>query len=38
LTGGQIEAVGPHADLVRKSEGFRHWEYVNFSQLSRGKN
>ena len=35
LTNGQVEAMGPHAELVRKSDGFRHWEYVNFSQLSR---
>ncbi|MCA9055493.1 MAG: ABC transporter ATP-binding protein [Planctomycetaceae bacterium] len=35
LSGGQVEAVGPQAELVRKSEGYRHWEYVNFSNLSR---
>ncbi|MFV0442416.1 MAG: ABC transporter transmembrane domain-containing protein [Planctomycetaceae bacterium] len=35
LSRGQIEAVGPQAELVRKCEGYRHWEYVNFSQLSR---
>ncbi len=32
---GKTVAVGTHADLVRSSEPYRHWEYVNFSKLAR---
>lgn len=37
LSGGHVEAVGSYADLLRNCEGFRHWEYVNFSLLARTK-
>lgn len=37
LSGGQVEAVGSQADMLRKCDGYRHWEYVNFSSLSRTK-
>lgn len=30
---GRVEAVGRHADLVRGSSLFRHWEYVNFNEF-----
>jgi ABC-type multidrug transport system fused ATPase/permease subunit len=32
---GRVEAVGPHAELVRSCDPYRHWEYLNFSSLSR---
>ncbi|MBW3543561.1 MAG: ABC transporter ATP-binding protein/permease [Planctomycetes bacterium] len=28
---GKVEAFGPHAELVRKSPLYRHWEYVRFN-------
>ena len=30
---GKVEAFGPHADLVRSSPLYRHWEYVRFNQF-----
>lgn len=30
---GQIEAVGKHNDLVRKSDLYRHWEYIRFNEF-----
>lgn len=30
---GRIEAVGKHADLVRSSALYRHWEYVRFNEF-----
>lgn len=35
LQEGQINALGPQVELVKHHEGYRHWEYVNFSPLSR---
>lgn len=35
LQNGKAAAVGPHADLVRNSEVYRHWEYLHYSSLSR---
>lgn len=35
LDGGQVVAVGPQSELVRTCDGYRHWEYVHFSSLSR---
>jgi ATP-binding cassette subfamily B protein len=37
LRDGRVEMIGPHADMIRTCEGYRHWEYVNFSSLSRVK-
>jgi ABC-type multidrug transport system fused ATPase/permease subunit len=30
---GRVEAVGHHADLVRSSPLYRHWEYIRFNQF-----
>lgn len=35
LHGGRVEAVGPHAELLKKSEHYRHWEYVTFNAFRR---
>ncbi len=32
---GKVEAIGPHADLVRQSELYRHWEYTTFNTFRR---
>ncbi|QDU41008.1 Putative multidrug export ATP-binding/permease protein [Maioricimonas rarisocia] len=28
---GRIESLGPHAELVNRSDLYRHWEYVTFN-------
>lgn len=35
LQNGKSAAIGPHTELVRGSEIYRHWEYLNHSSLSR---
>jgi len=35
IEAGQVAAVGPQSELVRTCDGYRHWEYVRFSSLSR---
>ncbi|HUG92473.1 MAG TPA: ABC transporter ATP-binding protein [Planctomycetaceae bacterium] len=30
---GKVEAVGSHADLVRTSALYRHWEYLRFNEF-----
>ncbi len=35
LQDGKVEAIGPHADLVRQSELYRHWEYTTFNTFRR---
>ena len=35
LNNGQVEALGPHSELARSSELYRHWDYITFSTLSR---
>ena len=32
---GRAEAIGPHADLLQKSDHYRHWEYVTFNAFRR---
>jgi ABC-type multidrug transport system fused ATPase/permease subunit len=32
---GRVEAVGPHSELVRTSQLYRHWEYLRFNAISR---
>lgn len=33
LNKGRVEAVGPHAELVRSCQLLRHWEYVHFNDF-----
>ncbi|MEZ6065860.1 MAG: ABC transporter ATP-binding protein [Planctomycetaceae bacterium] len=35
LGDGTVIAQGPHEELVRSNEPYRHWEYVHFSSFSR---
>ena len=35
IDGGQVEAVGPQAELVKSCELYRHWEYVTFNAFRR---
>ena len=28
---GKVEAIGTHAELVKNSPIYRHWEYMNFN-------
>ncbi|MEZ6056713.1 MAG: ABC transporter ATP-binding protein [Planctomycetaceae bacterium] len=35
LQEGKVNAIGPQAELVKQHEGYRHWEYIHFSPLSR---
>jgi ABC-type multidrug transport system fused ATPase/permease subunit len=30
---GRVEALGTHADLVRTSALYRHWEYLRFNEF-----
>jgi ABC-type multidrug transport system fused ATPase/permease subunit len=30
---GKVEAVGPHAQLVKTSQLYRHWEYMRFNEF-----
>lgn len=32
---GRVDSIGPHADLVRTSQLYRHWEYLRFNAISR---
>lgn len=33
LNNGRVAVDGPHDELVRKSEVYRHWEYVRFNEF-----
>jgi len=33
---GRVEAIGPYADLVTKSDLFRHWEYTTYNVYKKG--
>lgn len=33
LNRGKVEAIGSHADLVKASPLYRHWEYIRFNQF-----
>ncbi len=35
LQNGKLVAVGPHAELVKQNDVYRHWEYINFSDLAK---
>ncbi len=35
IDGGQVEAVGSQAELVKSCELYRHWEYVTFNAFRR---
>jgi ATP-binding cassette, subfamily B, bacterial len=35
LQGGKVVADGHHADLVKSSAVYRHWEYTRFNEFSR---
>ena len=32
---GRVDSIGPHAELARNSQLYRHWEYLRFSAMSR---
>lgn len=32
---GRVEGVGPHQELLKKSEVYRHWEYITFNAFRR---
>jgi ATP-binding cassette, subfamily B, bacterial len=32
---GRAEAVGTHAELLKKSEQYRHWEYITFNAFRK---
>ena len=34
---GKVAAVGTHAELVKTSAEYRHWEYVRFNEFQRGR-
>lgn len=34
---GQVATVGKHSDLLKKSEHYRHWEYVTFNPFDRAE-
>ena len=36
LHNGRIEAVGKHAELVKSSAAYRHWEYLRFNEFRNG--
>lgn len=35
VNNGRVEAVGPHHELLKKSEIYRHWEYMTFNAFGR---
>lgn len=35
LHDGQVEGIGPHVELRKASELYRHWDYINFNSYSR---
>ncbi len=35
VRGGKVDAVGSHNELLKKSEHYRHWEYVTFNPIDR---
>ena len=37
VRGGKVEAVGRHSELLKKSEHYRHWEYVTFNPIDRAE-
>ncbi|MCA9076030.1 MAG: ABC transporter ATP-binding protein [Planctomycetaceae bacterium] len=37
LRNGKVEAVGKHSELLKKSEHYRHWEYVTFNPIDRAE-
>lgn len=36
LNKGKIELIGNHADMVRSSPLYRHWEYLHFNEFRHG--
>jgi len=32
---GKVAAMGAHADLLKNSEVYRHWEYVSFNAFRK---
>jgi ATP-binding cassette, subfamily B, bacterial len=36
LHNGKVEAVGKHAELVKSSAAYRHWEYLRFNEFRNG--
>lgn len=37
LHNGKIEAIGKHAELVKSSAAYRHWEYMRFNEFRNGQ-
>jgi ABC-type multidrug transport system fused ATPase/permease subunit len=35
LHGGKVEAVGSHAEVVKNSEAYRHWEYLRYNAFRK---
>lgn len=35
IDGGQVESIGPQAELIKTCERYRHWEYVTFNAFRR---
>ena len=35
VRGGKVEGVGSHQELLKKSEHYRHWEYMTFNAIDR---
>jgi alginate O-acetyltransferase complex protein AlgI len=35
VRGGKVDAVGSHNELLKKSDHYRHWEYVTFNPIDR---
>jgi hypothetical protein len=30
---GKVEAIGTHADLVKRAPLYRHWEYMRYNEF-----
>lgn len=37
LRRGKVEAIGTHAEVVKNSEAYRHWEYLRYNTFRRVK-
>jgi ABC-type multidrug transport system fused ATPase/permease subunit len=35
MNNGKLEAFGPHSELLKKSEVYRHWEYITFNAFQQ---
>jgi ABC-type multidrug transport system fused ATPase/permease subunit len=35
INNGKVEALGPHSELLKKSEVYRHWEYITFNAFQQ---